>query len=427
MSKKHVSRKLKSAWRKHIDISDVDRFLEEQRQDERAGGGKIGEKPDVELFTEDRKTSASKPTLREIRKKKFDELPRSLLPLVNTSNVSDPIVKRNIKKNRNPIAPVAPTPVRIKKRGRPSGIAPATAEDIWAKDPVPAELKNEWIGKELLHHTLRNVGKPLVTNLPARMDKAQRVLPLRKKLPDEGLSYNPAIDDYLKLKQRVIKQEQAVIKKEQHYDRVVTQMFVKVTPEERHITELKEMSEGLVTAVKPEPENKAPASKAKEAPAEEAAAEDAAADTPPAVVVAKRKKPISRAKKRAREVQEQEEKLIQREISKLIAIDNLDEISKEIEKNERKAKLIAKKRAIKKKVLRSRIKMPLEFVEPQQLSGSLRTIQPLTNLLATGLPKARKVAILQRSRGEVERKKHRVKKVRYTRSSHKELVPESKA
>uniref|UniRef100_A0A182SNF8 Ribosome biogenesis protein NOP53 n=1 Tax=Anopheles maculatus TaxID=74869 RepID=A0A182SNF8_9DIPT len=410
MSKKHVSRKLKSAWRKHIDISDVDKFLEEQRQDERIGD-KIAEKPDVELFTEDKKTSTAKPTLREIRRKKFDELPRSLLPLVNTSNVSDPIVKRNIRKNRNPIAPVAPAPVRIRKKGRPSGIVPATTEDIWAKDPVPEELKSEWIGKELLHHTLRNVGKPLVTNLPERMDKAQRVLPLRKKLPNEGLSYNPAIDDYLNLKKKVIRQEKAIIKKEEHYDRVVTNMFVKMTPEEKYVTTLNEMSEGLVSTVKAEPED--------EKPAEEA--------TQPAVVVSKRKKPVSRAKKRSRELQEQEEKLIQRELNKLMEIDQLDEIANEIEKNEKKATYLAKKRATKKKLLREKIDMPLDFVEPQQLSGSLRTIQPLKTLLATGLPKARKVAILQRSRGEVERKKPRVKTVRYTRSSHKELIPQSTA
>lgn len=411
MSKKRVSRKLKSAWRKHIDVSDVDKFLEEQRQDERAGD-KIAEKPDAELFTEDKKSSVVQPTLRDIRKRKFDELPRSLLPLVNTSKVSDPIVKRNVKKTRNPIAPVAPVPVRIKKKGRPSGIAPATAEDIWAKDPVPDELKNEWIGKELLHHTLRNVGKPLVTNLPARMDKPQRELPLRKKLPNKGLSYNPAIGDYLQLKDKVVKQEKAIIKKEEHYDRVVTKMFVTMTPEERHITTLKEMSEGLVNTVKTEPEEKPPA----------------ADDAPqPAVIAAKRKKPISRAKKRARELQEQEEKLVQRELNKLMEIDQLDEITNEIVKNEKKTALLMKRRALKKKIRRERIDMPLDFVEPKQLSGSLRTIQPLNNLLATGLPKARKVAILQRSRSEVERKKPRVKMVRYTRSSHKEAVPGASA
>uniref|UniRef100_A0A182MUP0 Ribosome biogenesis protein NOP53 n=1 Tax=Anopheles culicifacies TaxID=139723 RepID=A0A182MUP0_9DIPT len=407
MSKKHVSRKLKSAWRKHIDISDVDRFLEEQRQDERVGS-QIADKPSVELFCEEKKPIKPKATLREIRKKKFDELPRSLLPLVNTSNVSDPTVKHNIKKDRNPTTPVAPAPVRIKKKGRPSGIATATAEDIWAKDPIPEELKNEWIAKDLVHHTLRNIGKPLVTNLPARMDPPQRHVPLRKKLPNEGISYNPAIDDYLHLKNKVIKQEQAIIRKEKHFERVVTNMFVKMTPEEKQQTAIKEMSEGLLN-------NTEKAESEDENPAEE---------TAPVAVVAKRKKPISKAKKRMRELQEQEEKLIQRELSKLVEIDNVEEINKDIEKKERKAKNVAKIRAFKRKAMREKIDLPIDFVEPGQLSGSLRTIKPLNNLLATGLPKVRKVSILQRTRAEIERKKRRLPTVRYKRSSHKELMPE---
>lgn len=37
MKKKKVSKRNKVAWRKHIDISDVDKFMDEQRQDERVG------------------------------------------------------------------------------------------------------------------------------------------------------------------------------------------------------------------------------------------------------------------------------------------------------------------------------------------------------------------------------------------------------
>ncbi|XP_053663336.1 ribosome biogenesis protein NOP53 [Anopheles marshallii] len=407
MSKKHVSRKLKSAWRKHIDISDVDQFLEEQRQDERVGS-QLAEKPSVELFREEKKPTKPKASLREIRKKKFDELPRSLLPLVNTSNVGDPIVKRNIKKNRDTRIPVTPAPVRIKRKGRASGIAAATPEDIWAKDTVPEELKNEWISQDVVNHTLRHVGKPLVTNLPARMDKLQRHIPLDKKLPNEGISYNPAIDDYLHLKNKVVKQEQAIIRKEQHFDRVVTKMFVKTTREEKQQTALKEMSEGLLNAEKGESED-----------------EHSTEDAGPAAVVAKRKKPITRAKKRARELQEQKEKLIQVELNKLMEIDRLGAIKKEIRQKERKTIYKAKQRVKKKQALREKINLPIDFVEPEQLSGSLRTIKPLNNLLATGLPKIRKVSILKKTRSEAQRKKRRVLTVRYKRSSHKELMPET--
>lgn len=35
--KKRVSKKAPKSWRKHIDISDVDNFLEEKRVEERLG------------------------------------------------------------------------------------------------------------------------------------------------------------------------------------------------------------------------------------------------------------------------------------------------------------------------------------------------------------------------------------------------------
>lgn len=35
--KKHVSKKLKVSWRKHVDINDVEEFLEDKRLEERLG------------------------------------------------------------------------------------------------------------------------------------------------------------------------------------------------------------------------------------------------------------------------------------------------------------------------------------------------------------------------------------------------------
>ena len=37
LKKKRISRKLKSSWRKNVDITDVEDFLENQRQEERIG------------------------------------------------------------------------------------------------------------------------------------------------------------------------------------------------------------------------------------------------------------------------------------------------------------------------------------------------------------------------------------------------------
>uniref|UniRef100_A0A182KB48 Ribosome biogenesis protein NOP53 n=1 Tax=Anopheles christyi TaxID=43041 RepID=A0A182KB48_9DIPT len=413
MSKKHVSRKLKSSWRKHIDISDVDQFLEEQRQDERTGG-QIADKSDKELFHEETRPAKVKDTLREIRRKKFVELPRSLQPLVNTSNVPDPIVKRNVKKDRHLLAPVPAATMRFRKRPRKGGIVKPAKEDLWAKEtPVPGELQNEWIAKEQVHHTLAHTGKPLVINQPAKMDKAQRSVPLRKRLPHKGLSYNPAIDDYLELKDKVVKQEKSIVRLEEHLDRVLTKKLVTMTPEEKHRTRMLEMSEGLLKA---EP-NQSDSEEEKEKNG------DGEEEDTPAVVV-KSKKRITKAKKRARELQQQEEKLLQRELNKLVEIDRVEEIANEVEQAERKTKRKAAWRVKKKLAKRAKLDLPLDFVEPQKLSGSLRTIEPLNNLLATGLPKVRTVSILKRTRAEVERKLRKPGKKRYTRSSHKEPLPQ---
>lgn len=37
IKKKRVSKKNKIAWRKHVDITDVENFLEDKRLDERLG------------------------------------------------------------------------------------------------------------------------------------------------------------------------------------------------------------------------------------------------------------------------------------------------------------------------------------------------------------------------------------------------------
>uniref|UniRef100_A0A182QJX8 Ribosome biogenesis protein NOP53 n=1 Tax=Anopheles farauti TaxID=69004 RepID=A0A182QJX8_9DIPT len=365
MSKKHVSRKLKSSWRKHIDITDVEQFLEDQRQDERAGDRSIPAKADVELYSVEKQPTRPKATLREIRRHKFEALPRSLLPLVNTSNVPDPIVQRNVKKNRNTLPPVAQPLVRIHKKAPRSNISKSTAEDIWARDPVPETLSSEWIGKDLVHHTLRNTGKPLVVNLPERMDSKERYVPLKKKLPHSGSSYNPAIDDYLNLKAKVVKQEMVVIKKEDFLDRNVTQKFVQ-----------------------------------------------------------KRKKPVSKTKLRQRVQKYVEEKQIQQELNKLLEIENVDEINKELEKQEKTLERVKRARIRRKKALRNKIDLPYDFVEPTQLSGSLRTLQPLNNLVATGVVKARKISIIKKTRAKAMRKERPIQKTRYTRKSHKVSLSE---
>jgi nucleolar protein 53 len=94
--KKHVSRRSKAAWRKHIDIKDVDDFLEEKRLEERIGT--VTEKSDKDLFVVDTKAKSKKKvtalTPKQAKRQSARKPPKSFEPLINKSNVQDPIVKR---------------------------------------------------------------------------------------------------------------------------------------------------------------------------------------------------------------------------------------------------------------------------------------------------------------------------------------------
>lgn len=90
--RKRVSKKTKTSWRKHIDIEDVNDFLETSRLEERVG--QVSHKPDDELFVEDKTPKKQKLTARAQRKLTGSKTPRSFLGLENTSQVPDPIVKR---------------------------------------------------------------------------------------------------------------------------------------------------------------------------------------------------------------------------------------------------------------------------------------------------------------------------------------------
>lgn len=93
VKKKHHSRKLKSSWRKHVNIDDVDNFLEEQRLNERIGT--IDAKSDAELFSVDKKAAKfTALTSKQRQKLLASKPPKCLAALVNHSKVEDPIKKR---------------------------------------------------------------------------------------------------------------------------------------------------------------------------------------------------------------------------------------------------------------------------------------------------------------------------------------------
>uniref|UniRef100_A0A2M4CIM6 Ribosome biogenesis protein NOP53 n=1 Tax=Anopheles darlingi TaxID=43151 RepID=A0A2M4CIM6_ANODA len=406
--KKHVSRKLKSSWRKHIDTSEIDSFLEQQRQDERIG--QTADQPDNELFSEERKPGKPKTTLRELRRKQFAETPKSLLPLKNTSQVRDPIVKRNVKQTSSIPAKQGRGTFRPQRK-RPlirKNVCDVTMqEDLWNDESggVPKSLQSQWIDKEQVLHTLRHSGKPLVKQ-PGKIVTGKEKK-AASNLPHQGTSYNPAIDDYLELKNQAVEEERSIRKRQAHFDRVVTNMFAKEEPAERRARQFKELTEGLIEAQNPDSD----------------AEEDAETEGTSETIKAKGKvnKVHKSLNKRRTQFQEARERYqLKSELKKMMEINRLTEITNEVQNAE--AKLAVRKlKAAKKKIAEANESLPIDFIEPERLSGNLRTIQPNKDLIATGLPKLRQASVIKKSRAEVQRKKSRsLKKVRYVRRSHKE-------
>lgn len=417
----HISKKTKASWRKNIDITDVETFLEEQRQDERIG--KVDEKPDADLFSKDVKPSADQPKLKTIRKKKFVAGPKFCLALENSSKVSDPIVRRNFVTNKEKLVSIAckhTKQLEKKYSSKPvagkKGDGKSFCKDIWEEEEVPAQMKNEWFNENVVLHNMKHRGRPLVKVAASTHEKPNAVPNV--ELPVSGTSYNPSIDDYNELKQIVIDKEQKIIKKSEHLERVVTNKFIRMSKLERDQLVLKEMSEGLF-------EN------------EEKTAKDVDSDDQYTAVnppVKNKKKDRKTKNKKFRAVAKRNDEItVKTELRKLKDINRIPELKSELNKKQTKT---ANKQANRSIRLEEKKKAPGrvaylqfeeaedDFVEPTELTDSLRTLVPNKSLVADRFKSFQKRTLIapKKHRDGISRSnKSTLKKwKRYTLSTHKE-------
>ncbi|KAG0333990.1 hypothetical protein BG000_008745, partial [Podila horticola] len=101
-----TSRKGKKAWRKNVDIADIEENLSELRDEERTTGGKVHQSSNDALFTLDTKGDGK--VIKELRKNrplKMDEIlaERSKIPAVSgrtrTASVAVPLDTTGLKAN----------------------------------------------------------------------------------------------------------------------------------------------------------------------------------------------------------------------------------------------------------------------------------------------------------------------------------------
>lgn len=416
---RHISMKTKTAWRKNINISDVDEYLEEQRQEERIGN--VADKSDAELFLNETIPKPEK-SLKNTRKSKFAANPKYCIPLENSSKVADPIVKRNRVTNEAKLLKRKTQANRLEQKKLKSVSskkhlkASATFDkDIWEEEPIPEKMKSEWFPQNVVLHHMKNSGKPLV-NVSASTHAKPNAVP-NVELPVSGSSYNPSIDDYNELKQVVIEKERKKIKHSQHLDRVVSQKFTKMSTEEKEAMLFKEMSEGLF-------ENE------ETVDSDDSGNEYMAINKP----VQNKKKMRSQKNRQFRAVAKRNMEIITKvELQKIKDINKLQQLSSEVNKTE---KIIDKKQANRstrmgeKRLQPGRVAyMQFEeaeddFLEPTALADSLRKIEPVKSLVADRFKSFQKRTLIapKKHRDGIPRSNRSTMKKwkRYTLSTHKE-------
>lgn len=420
---RHVSKKNKASWRKNIDITDVEEFLEEQRQDERIGN--LADKSDAELFSSDVKPNSETSKLKNIRHKMLEKNPKFCLPLENTSKVQDPVARRNVITNKTKISKKLVKAEKLESKfsaGRNSRtnkkhMQDTYNRDIWSTDTtVPAEMNDEWFNPNVVLHHMKNSGKPIVKIAASTHTKPNAVPNI--EMPASGTSYNPSVDDYNELKQKVIEEEQKKMKRSTHLDRVVTHKFSTVSKEERDALVMKEMSEGLFET------------------ADYSASDDSGNEVSsinPAVQNKKktrsaRNKQFRTVTKRAAEV------FAKTEVKKIKDINRLHELSTELDKSakktskkqENRAKRLEEKKLMPGRVAYLQYEEPeKDFIDPTELSGNLRNLVSSKSLVADRFKSFQKRNLIapKKHRDGISRsnKSTNLKKwKRYTLSTHKE-------
>ncbi|GJQ69366.1 hypothetical protein Trydic_g6491 [Trypoxylus dichotomus] len=259
--KKRISKKNKSSWRKHVDVRDVEEFLEEQRLEERLGEP-LSELKNEELFTVDGNFNKNKLTAKEEKRLRLAAPPKCFSMLQPHTKVPDPITKRNHLRTRE--ERMCPILKRKENERKLKGIlkfrerqsitdrkkhemklkekkSDGFTKDIWNNQDKLDQ--DEWVDKSTKRHMLRGIGKLDKINSRVKLDKNAAIPNV--EIPHPGTSYNPSFKDHTDLLMEIAEKETKIIKEEEHIKRVTKDMFKKVSAGVTNDIWLKEMSQGL--------------------------------------------------------------------------------------------------------------------------------------------------------------------------------------
>lgn len=377
---KQPSRKGKKAWRKNVDVSDVQAGLEQARE-EVIKGGIIAEKPSESLFTTDTKGSeAIQQSYNKIHKPlKADQIlaQRSAIPAIDArkrSGVTDGVLEPSSKRRKNGVSP------REYERLREVAYGSQTVKNIIKTDGAPDH--DPWAVKrpeeEEQDPKLSYLDKTKPIRAPATLKEApvslvagSRVVPA-VAAPKPGTSYNPVFQEWdavlVAEGQREVEAEKKRSREaeleQERLDRIAaaegTERDADVQTEDESAWEGFESDyEGAEWLKKRRPERKTPAERNK----------------------VKRRKEAERREKWEKKMKEREKQQRQiGEIAKQMKIEAKASamVKAEPEKPEEVNDRVLRRRKFGKDALSE---PPLELVLPEELQDSLRLLKPEGNLL----------------------------------------------
>ncbi|CAH1176756.1 unnamed protein product [Phaedon cochleariae] len=429
--KKKVSKKLKSSWRKHVNIKDVEEFLEDQRLDERLGPP-LATISNDELFKVDVKPDEQLLSSKERRKLKALKPLKCLSSLESYTKVPDPIAKRNhvrtkeermnrlvmLKKEANQKKGIFTAKeiqakanrelAEVRRQNKPK--RGEFSEDLWAgvkKFPIESD---EWATTNTKKHNLRGVGVPIKNVRPSLKEKKSGVPAI--EAPHPGMSYNPSYKDHQDLLRAVAEKESKLIKEEAHLQRCTRGMFSKVTEETRDHAWLVEMSEGL------------PSKEGTNVEENEASGDEYKSVNPP---TKNQKKTLKQRRKQKEQLDlAKARRTLKVEKKKITDIHQLKVLARQVSKIERQQAIIRGMRAKVKELKKNEPKVlgsmkyeepDLEFNMMQDIAGNLKDLKTEGSLLADRFKSMQKRNILAPTKRHA-RKKAKVKK--YTKPGHKD-------
>uniref|UniRef100_A0A6M2DSD8 Ribosome biogenesis protein NOP53 n=1 Tax=Xenopsylla cheopis TaxID=163159 RepID=A0A6M2DSD8_XENCH len=423
LKKKSVSKRSKLSWRKHVDIKDVDNFLEDQRHEERLGK-QFSLRTDNELFQVDQKPKAIEITSKKSRRQALKNAPLKCFAMQQShSKVPDPLVKRNpvrtraerqknlacYKKSDSKRRTMSKNPLRKGKENKNQEISKS---NIWIESENTLREMPDWLNTDCVKHNLRNSGRSIKT-VPKSITSKQTYIAAIEP-PHPGTSYNPSKEDHYDLLKIIADKEKELIKEEEHLNRVTSKMFRKVPRNTKESDKLAEMSEGL-PGVSINTEN-----------TDLSSDDDENVDMTSAV--RNKKKDL----KQRRKIREQRAlqlllKGTRQEKKKVADIYKLKKIAEQISKSEDKEKKVQKLRKIKKdeKMKGTKTLSKTKFVEAEldfnlkkDIAGNLRNVKKEGNLMSDRFKSLQKRNIIEPTISQGLRKRTKIK--RFTKKSHQD-------